>query len=115
MKPTGQQIQDIIGQVTELTWSYAIWWELVNKANRTAYKEAFEAFPNYFTATFCSMQQGIFVIIARLFDKRRDVVSLANLVTSLKSTDPHLARQLALEIDRNRSLIETCQKLRHRV
>lgn len=115
MKPTGQQIQDIIGQVTELTWSYAIWWELVNKTNRIDFSKAFEAFPNYFTATFCSMQQGMFVIVARLFDERQDVVSLINLVKNLRASDPHLAGQLTSEMNQNWSIIKKCQKLRHKV
>jgi len=115
MKPTGQEIQDIVGQVTELTWNYAIWWEIVNKTNRERYKDVFEAYPNFFTAVFCSMQQSILVIVARLFDERHDVLSLANLVTNLVSTDPGLSKKLNSEIAQNQNLIQTCRKLRHKV
>jgi hypothetical protein len=48
MKPTEQELEDLIGQITELTWSYAIWWELANIENREAYRKAMEAYPNYF-------------------------------------------------------------------
>jgi len=66
MKPTEKDLEDLIGQIIELTWSYAIWWELANIKNREAYRKAMEAFPNYFRAVFHSMQQGICVIVVQV-------------------------------------------------
>src|SRR6266481_4745991 len=99
MKPTPQEIQDIVGQVTELTWSYAIWWELVNKKNRPKFETAFREYPNFFTAVAASMLQGICVIVRRLFDSRKDVLSVRNLVTNLQGTHPLIAAELIKQID----------------
>ena len=115
MKPTGQQIQDIVNQVTELTWSYAIWWELVNSKNRSKFEAAFKQYPNFFAATTFSMQQGVCVIVRRLFDPRKDVLSIPRLVDDLKTTHPQMAAELKGKIDKHSALVEKCTLLRHKV
>jgi hypothetical protein len=115
MKPTGPELEDLIGQITELTWSYAIWWDLANKENRAAYSKAMEAYPNYFRAVFLSTQQGICVIVARLFDKDSRTLSLRNLVKRLAGSSSALAKQLHSEISSHDQAIEKCKTLRDKV
>ena len=115
MKPTGQQIQDLVGQVTELTWSYAIWWELVDNKNRSKFEPAFKQYPNFFAATAFLMQQSICVIIRRLFDSRNDVLSIPKLVNELNATHPQVAIELKEKIDKHSGLVEKCTLLRHKV
>jgi hypothetical protein len=115
MKPTEQELEDLIGQIIELTWNYAIWWELANKENRAAYSKAMEAYPNYFLAVFRSTQQGICVIVARLFDKDSRTLSLRNLVKRLAGSSPALAKQLDSEISSHAPAIEKCKTVRDKV
>lgn len=115
MKPTEQEIEDILGQVTELTQSYAIWWELANKENRAAYKTAIEAYPNYFMAVFRSMQQSICIIVGRLFDNDNRTLSLRNLVKRLRSSSLAVAIQLDSEISLHDEAIRKCKTVRNKV
>lgn len=115
MKPTGKEIQDIVGQVTELTWSYAIWWELVNKANRPQFELAFGEYPNFFSAVIATTLQSVCVIVRRLFDSRTDVLSIPNLVNSLQVSHPQIAGALKRQIDGHSGLIQKCTLLRHKV
>jgi hypothetical protein len=115
MKPTAQQIQDIVGQVTELTWSYAIWWELVNKENRPKFKFALGEYPNFFSAVVATMLASVCVIVRRLFDSRTDVLSIPSLVNSLQATHPQRAAALRTQIDGHSALIQKFTLLRHKV
>ena len=115
MEPTEPELEVLIGQIIELTWSYAIWWELANKENRAPFSKAMEAYPNFFNAVFHSTQQGICVIVARLFDKDSRTLSLWNLVKRLAVSSPALAKQLDSKISLHDAAIEKCKKLRNKV
>src|SRR5260221_4130649 len=96
MKTYEEKIPETISDVIEFTWSYAIWWELVNKENFQRYSKAREAYPNFFQAMIGSFQQGLCVITHRLFDegKNNKIQSLPKLINHLKSSNSSLARQL---------------------
>lgn len=115
MKPSSDSIQDIKGQVTELTWSYAIWWELSYVQNRTRFKAVLQAYPNFFEAVRLSMEQGFCVTTYRLFDKEARATSLIKLIQNLKKSDEMLAQQLGSRIDANKELLKKIQIIRQNV
>ncbi len=115
MKPSVNSIQDIKGQVIELTWSYVIWWELSYKENRARFKEVLQTYPNYFEAVRRSMEQGFCVTAYRLFDMDGRVTSLLKLAQNLKNSDGVLAQQLTSRIDAHKTLLKKIQLIRQNV
>jgi hypothetical protein len=115
VKPTKQQIEDIVSQATELTWSYSIWWELVKIHNEKLAKPLAYKYPNFYMAVANSMLQGMVVIIQRLFDGRTDCLSLRGLVRKLSKNHPAVSKSLEGQIASHERLLKKCKVLRHKV
>jgi hypothetical protein len=115
MKPTKAQMQDIIGQATELTWAYSIWWSIVGKQNQKVSKIAFRNYPNFCHAVAKCMQQSMTVTVQRLFDSRKDCLTLRQMVAGLAATNPVKCKELTVVIAAHEHLLKKCKILRHNV
>jgi AbiU2 len=117
MKTYEEKIRETISDVIAFTWSYGIWWELVNKENFQRYSKAREAYPNFFQATIGSFEQGLCVITYRLFDegKNNKIQSLPKLINHSKSSNASLAQQLQGLINAEKENIERIVSIRHGV
>ena len=98
MTPHESAVREMVERVIELSRSYAIWWELVEKANFERFSQVIGNHDDFFAATTHSLFQGFTVITYQLFETRKDTTSLRTLVNSLASTDPALAAKLEAAI-----------------
>lgn len=89
----------MIERVIELSRSYAIWWQLVEKSNRDRFSQVIENHDDFFAATTHSLFQGFTVITYQLFERSKKTTSLRSLVDALALTDPTLAQKLQTNIE----------------
>lgn len=108
-------VQDSIGQVVELTWSYSLWWALVNKNDRTHNRSVIEAYPNYFRASVFALQQSFFISANRLFDEQPKSASLTKLVKDLSATNQVLYTALQRRLQAEEPTLQKILLLRHNV
>lgn len=114
-RPVSDLIQDIVGQVIELTWCYSIWWVVADKSNRPKYQTVLMAYPNYFKATFELYQATFFVVAHRLFDHEKSSVSLRSLVQSMATSNPTLTAVLEKKLDGSADRLSKVLRVRHNV
>lgn len=107
-------VREMVERVIELSRSYAIWWELVEKSNFDQFARVRGNHKDFFDATIHSLFQGFAIISYQLFDKRTDSTSLRVLINS-KSTDSVLARQLNDAIDLKLPLLKKVFAIRNKV
>ena len=115
MQTKSEVIQDIIGQVVELTWCHSLWWAIVNKADRTHNQDVIVAYHNFFAASVFAFQQSFFVSANRLFDEDSRASSLRKLVTDLDSKNQALADKLKGRLQAEAAPLKKILLLRHNV
>ena len=101
-----EDVSEMKDRVVELTRSYAILWVLWDIENNKRYSHVIEIHRDLFCGIAASLFQGFCVITYQLFDKRRYVKSMQELIGHLSSSDPRLEQQLASKIDSQRSLLD---------
>ena len=115
MNPYASAVREMIERVIELSRSYAIWWELVEKSNFERFAQVIDNHEDFFAATTHSLFQGFTVITYQLFEKRKDTTSLRSLIDTLASSDPALARNLQSTIDSKLPLLKKAFSIRGNV
>lgn len=115
MTPHESAIREMVERVIELSRSYAIWWELVEKSNFERFSQVIDSYEDFFSATTHSLFQGFTVMTYQLFETNRETTSLRTLVNSLKSTDPVLAAKLQAAIDSRLPLLKKAFSIRGNV
>lgn len=99
MTPNALAVREMIERVIELTRTYAIWWQLVEKSNFDRYSRVIESHEDFFAATTHSLFQGFIVIACLLFEKKENTISLRSLVDVLAFTDSTSAQRLQTDIE----------------
>jgi hypothetical protein len=73
--PSSKIFFDILESTTEASGHWQVWWAIANKARPTLVP-GMNRFPDFFLATERAHFNSIFINLAHLFDKRRDVSSI---------------------------------------
>jgi hypothetical protein len=89
---------------------------LLEKSNASRYSRVERSYPDFFITLADSLRGSFFVTAYRLFDKRTDVNSLAQLVNRLEVSDPSLAARLRHKMATVADITDNKVKtLRHKV
>ena len=82
--PSSKIFFDILESTTEAAGHWQVWWAIANQA-RPSLVSRMNRFPDFFLATERAHFNSIFVNLAHLFDKRRDVSSIEKYLKSAKN------------------------------
>ena len=115
MTPNDLAVRQMIERVIELTRTYAIWWQIVEKSNLDRYSMVIESHEDFFTATTHSLFQGFTIVACQLFEKKENTISLRSLVDVLALTDSTSAQRLETDIKGKWHLIKKVIQIRGNV
>ena len=82
--PSSKIFFDILESTTEASGHWQVWWAIANKA-RPDLVPNMNRFPEFFLATERAHFNSVFINLAHLFDKRRDVSSIERYLKSAKA------------------------------
>jgi hypothetical protein len=105
MKTEEATIRELIERTIELYRRYAVWWELVNKANFDQYNTIINNHEDFFSTVSHALFESFTVITYQLYERRKDTISIRSLIDELADTNPQLGQQLKSMVDQHQPLL----------